>query len=186
MTATQVRLWTGKEYHQMMAAGVFNPEERAELLEGQILRMTAKNPPHAATNLCAANILNLALAGRALIRIQDPIALSPTSEPEPDIAVVQLDKQFYLHRHPAPNEVFLLVEISDTTLDYDRLQKAPAYAQAGILEYWILDVNSYQLYRFLQPQGGKYQKEQVLNEEAVVSPIAFPDVSIEVAQLFPI
>jgi len=185
MIATQVRLWTVQEYHQMIAAGVFNPEERTELLEGQILQMAAKNPPHAATNLCAANVLNLALAGKALIRIQDPITLSVISEPEPDIAVVQLDQQFYRDRHPVPEDVFLLVEIADTTLSYDRLQKAPAYAQAGILEFWILDVNSYQLYRFRQPQGGKYQEEQILNEDAVVSLVAFPDVKIEVTRLSP-
>jgi Uma2 family endonuclease len=185
MTTTHVRLWTVKEYHQMITAGVFNPEERTELLEGKILRMAAKNPPHAATNLCAANVLNLALAGKALIRIQDPIALSPTSEPEPDIAVVQLDRQFYFDHHPSPDEVFLLVEIADTTLDYDRWQKAPAYARAGILEYWILDVNLYQIYRFYQPEGGKYREEQVLDQGSVVSMVAFPDVRIEVARLFP-
>ena len=185
MTTTHVRLWTVKEYRQMITAGVFNPEERTELLEGKILQMAAKNPPHAATNLCAANILNLALGGKALIRIQDPIALSPTSEPEPDIAVVQLDKQFYLERHPSPDEVFLLVEIADTTLNYDRWQKAPAYARAGILEYWILDVNLYKVYRFWQLKGGKYRQEEVLDEESVISMVAFPEVRIKVAQLFP-
>ncbi|NER45338.1 MAG: Uma2 family endonuclease [Symploca sp. SIO1A3] len=185
MTTTHVRLWTVNEYHQMITAGVFNPEERIELLEGKILRMAAKNPPHAATNLCAANVLNLALAGKALIRIQDPIALSPTSEPEPDIAVVKLDRRFYLDCHPSPDEVFLLVEIADTTLHYDRGQKAPAYARAGILEYWILDVNLYQVYRFSQPKGGKYQEEEILDEGAVIAMVAFPEVRLKVAHLFP-
>jgi Uma2 family endonuclease len=91
MTATDIRLWTVNEYHRMTETGILDPDERVELIDGQIVSMSAKNPSHAATNLCAAEYLRNLLLGRALIRIQDPVTLSAISEPEPDIAVVQID-----------------------------------------------------------------------------------------------
>ncbi|MEG3926299.1 MULTISPECIES: Uma2 family endonuclease [unclassified Microcoleus] len=86
MTVTDVRLWTVAEYRRMTETGILNSDERVELIDGQIISMSAKNPPHAATNLCAADYLRSLLAGLALIRIQDPVTLSINSEPEPDIA----------------------------------------------------------------------------------------------------
>ncbi|HAA26424.1 MAG TPA: hypothetical protein DCE56_00515 [Cyanobacteria bacterium UBA8553] len=110
MTSTGVRLWTQDEYHRMTAAGILDPDERVELLEGQVISMAAKNPPHSATNLCAADYLRNLLTGKALIRVQDPIDLSVYSEPEPDIAVVQIDPRRYVDHHPTPAEIFLLDE----------------------------------------------------------------------------
>lgn len=83
--------------------------------------------------------------------MQDPIQLSQYSEPEPDIAVVRIDARKYIDRHPAPNEIFLLIEVADTTLDTDRKQKAPLYAKAGIADYWILDVNQRQVFVLGEP-----------------------------------
>lgn len=184
MTRICPRFWTVEEYHQMREKEVLHPEERVELLQGQILQMAPKNPPHAATNLCAANLLNQRLAGKALVRIQDPIALSSFSEPEPDIAVVHLKEGFYSDHHPSPSQVYLLIEIADTTLSFDRDQKAPVYAQAGIADYWVLDVNTKQIYVFRQPNQGTYQEERVLGETATLSLLAFPEVTIAVQQLF--
>ena len=86
----------------MTETGILNPDERVELIDGQIILMSAKNPPHAATNLCAADYLRSLLVGLALIRIQDQVTLSTNSEPEPDIAVVQIDSRFYQDFHPEP------------------------------------------------------------------------------------
>ena len=185
MTTAGVRLWTVEEYHRLTEAGILDAEERVELLEGQILQMAAKNPPHSATNLCAANVLTQRLAGLALVRIQDPIILNPISEPEPDIAVVRLNTRFYQDRHPVAEEVFLILEIADTTLKRDRQQKAPAYARANISDYWVLDVNTRQIYVFRQPESGKYQEETLLSETDILSPLAFPEVEIQAEQLFP-
>ena len=184
MTAIRPRLWKREEYHRMQEKGVINPEERVELLEGQILQMAPKNPPHAATNLCAANLLNQRLAGKAFVRIQDPIALSSLSEPEPDIAVVQPKKGYYSDRHPTASEIYLLIEIADTTLNFDRTQKAQIYAATGIRDYWILDVNTNQVYVFRQPDQGHYQEEIMLDETATISLFAFPEITIAVEQLF--
>ena len=185
MTSTSVRLFSQDEYHRMTEAGILDSDERVELLEGQIITMAAKNPPHSATNLCAADYLRNLLAGKVLIRIQDPIDLNPYSEPEPDIAVVQIDARRYIDRHPTPAEIFLLVEIADTTLERDRKEKATAYAKAGIADYWILNVKTQQVHVFREIVAGVYQQETILNEEATLSPLAFPDIEVQIASLFP-
>ena len=185
MTVTNIRLWTVTEYRRMIETGILDPDERVELIDGQIISMSAKNPPHAATNLCAADYLRNLLAGLALIRIQDPIALSTNSEPEPDIAVVQIDSRSYQDFHPAPVNIFLLIEIADTTLETDRKRKASAYAKAAIADYWILDVNTRQVYVFREPLGGNYRQETIFNEDDVLSILAFPEIEVQIWQLFP-
>ncbi|MCL1475170.1 Uma2 family endonuclease [Argonema antarcticum] len=185
MTSTSVRLFSQDEYHHMTEAGILDPDERVELVEGQIISMAAKNPPHSATNLCAAEYLRTLLAGLALIRIQDPINLNPYSEPEPDIAVVRVDPRRYVERHPTPADTFLLVEISDTTLERDRKQKAAAYARAGIADYWILDVNTRQVRVFREIVNETYQQETILQEEATLFMLAFPEIEVQIARLFP-
>ncbi|MBD2037130.1 Uma2 family endonuclease [Leptolyngbya sp. FACHB-321] len=185
MTLTKVRLWTVDEYHHMTAVGILAPEEQVELIEGQIIPMAAKNPPHAATNLCAADHFRQALIGQALVRIQDPIRLGEYSEPEPDIAIVRLDSRKYIDHHPAPTEIFLLIEVADTTLAFDRGQKANLYAKAGIADYWILDVNDRQVYVLRAPTPEGYQQETVFGSDAVLAPLAFPGVDVSLQQLFP-
>jgi Uma2 family endonuclease len=169
----------------MIAAGILTPSDRVELIEGEIISMAAKNLPYAATNLWAADYLKQHLAGRALVRIQDPIQLSQYSEPEPDIAVVAPNARKYIDHHPRPDEVLLLIEVADTSLQDDRTVKAPLYARAGILEYWILDVNTRQVYVFREPGAEGYAQEMVLGEESTLSAIAFPDIPISLSQLFP-
>ncbi|BAY79743.1 hypothetical protein NIES25_62290 (plasmid) [Nostoc linckia NIES-25] len=125
------------------------------------------------------------LAELALVRVQDPIQLSQYSEPEPDIAVVRIDARKYINHHPAPHEIFLVIEVADTTLETDRKQKAPLYAKAGITDYWILDVNQRQVYVFREPSLEGYNLEFILPEDATLSSIAFPEIKIQIGKLFP-
>ncbi|MBD2440057.1 Uma2 family endonuclease [Nostoc sp. FACHB-110] len=185
MPQTKVRLWNVDEYHRMLETGIITADERVELIEGQVIPMSAKNPPHAATTLCASDYLKRLLAEVALVRVQDPIQLSQYSEPEPDIAVVRIDSRKYVAHHPQPDEVFLLIEVADTTLESDRQQKAPLYAQAGIIEYWILDVNQYQVYVFCEPNLAGYNQQFILDENATFSLITFPEIAVQISQIFP-
>jgi Uma2 family endonuclease len=185
MTSTKVRLWTVEEYHRMIEAGILTPSDRVELLQGQIVRMSPQLPPHASTTQRTVRYLDRLLAERAYIRMQLPVTLKPNSEPEPDIAIVRFDAKEYSDRHPTPNDIFWLIEVADTSLKDDRTIKAPLYAKAGILEYWILDVNTRQVYVFRDPQEDGYAQEVVLNEENTLSAIAFPDLPISLNQLFP-
>ncbi|UFP96710.1 Uma2 family endonuclease [Gloeobacter morelensis] len=138
MKTTQLRAWTVEEYHRMIEAGILTTEDQVELLEGQIVQMSPQKSPHAATTHKASDVLQKILAETALIRTQFPITLLPDSEPEPDIVVVRPDPRYYLERHPDAGDILLLIEVSDSTLDYDRRCKAGVYARVGIADYWIL------------------------------------------------
>lgn len=185
MTSTKVRLWTVDEYHQMIEAEILTSADKVELLEGQIIQMSPQRPPHAATTQCASDYLRDLLSLRATIRVQLPITLPPNSEPEPDIVVVRIDSQKYFDHHPAPDEIFLLVEVAKTTLKSDRTIKVPTYAKANIPEYWILDVEERIVNIFREPLGETYQQEIILNEDTTISTVAFPDVNIYFKNLFP-
>jgi Uma2 family endonuclease len=185
MTTTTIRRFSVYEYHRMAEVGIIHPEERVELIEGQIIQMAAKNPPHSATTKCASDYLRNLMSGLADIRVQEPIQLNKYSEPEPDIAVVQMHPRNYFDRHPQPNEVFLVIEVSDTTLKFDREVKAAAYASAAIADYWILDANKQQVFVFRNPHSGTYEQQSILPLEETISPLACPEINILIARLFP-
>ncbi|WAL61844.1 Uma2 family endonuclease [Thermocoleostomius sinensis] len=185
MVSTKVKLWTVDDYHRMVETGILTEGDRVELLEGQIIEMNPQLPPHAATTQRAFRYLDRLLETVAYVRMQLPVTLQPRSEPEPDIAVVHIDANEYGDHHPTPNEIFLIIEVADSTLLGDRQQKAPIYAKAGIPDYWILDVNTRQVYVFREPtQAGYQQQETVLAVNMLLAPVAFPNIAISLNQLF--
>jgi Uma2 family endonuclease len=178
------RRWSVNEYHQMMAAGILTTRDRVELLEGCIIEMAPQEPPHASTTSSFGNDFVLLFAGRAWVRQQLPITIALNSEPEPDIAVVRIDPNRYRDRHPVPEDVYLLIEVSDATLNYDRSRKAKVYAQANIPEYWVVNVKQRQVLVFREPQGDRYQVEQVFDAQAAIAIGAFPDLVIELTNVW--
>jgi Uma2 family endonuclease len=120
-----------------------------------------------------------------LVCVQDPVKLNARSEPEPDIAVVKVDPLDYADHHPTPTEVYLIIEVADSSLKLDCEIKAKAYSQAGITDYWVLDVVSRQLHVFREPTQDGYQSEVILAEDATISPLEFPDLSITVLEMLP-
>lgn len=184
MLPTKAKLWTVDDYHRMVKTGVLTENDRVELLEGQVIEMNPQLPPHAATTQRAFRYLDRLLETLAYVRMQLPVTLKPKSEPEPDIAVVRIDANEYGDRHPTPEDIFLIIEVADSTLLGDRQQKALIYAKAGIADYWILDVNAKQVYVFQEPTPEGYQQEAIVVANTVLSPVAFPDISIPLNQLF--
>ncbi|MBH8574351.1 Uma2 family endonuclease [Nostocaceae cyanobacterium CENA369] len=184
-TTLQLRLWTVEEYHRMAEAGIFGAEERVELLEGKIIWMIAKGTAHRSAVGRTDKLLQNRLGNRAWISVQDPITLNERSEPEPDIAVVKIDPLDYADHHPTPPEVYLVIEVADSSLKLDCKTKAKAYSNAGIKDYWVLDVVSRQLYVFREPNQDGYQSQVVLPEDATISPVDFPDLSIAVLEMLP-
>src|SRR5579883_1110083 len=178
-----VRRLSVQDYHQMAESGILQPDERVELLEGQMIQMAAKGTAHSAAVTRIERLLRHRLGNQVLLRFQDPVRLNDYSEPEPDVAVVQPNTMLYEDHHPTPSEVFLLIEVSDTTLKFDREVKAPAYARAGIAEYWVLDVNGRKLHVYRMPGTDGYQSEAILSEALTIAPLAFPDCLIAVRQL---
>jgi Uma2 family endonuclease len=183
MTLLEIRRLTVADYHRMAEVGILDPEERVELIEGQIIKMVAKGTAHEAAITRTDLLLRNLLGNQVLLRLQSPIRLDDFSEPEPDIAVVKFDPLFYEDHHPTPDEVYLLIEVADTSLRIDCNIKAPVYARSGILDYWVLDVSDRQLHIFREPSQDSYQSQVILSDDAIISPLAFPNTSIAVRSM---
>ncbi len=180
---TDIRLITVQEFHQMFEAGILEGDERVELIAGQIIRMAAKGTPHRATVTRIWKLLETLLGDAVLVCPQEPIELSNYSEPEPDIAVLKPDPLYYEAHHPVPSEVYLIVEVADTTLKKDCGLKSIAYAQSGIADYWVLDINARQLHIFREPSQNGYQVHEVLSEDKSLSLLAFPTINVTVGEM---
>ncbi|ABA21125.1 Protein of unknown function DUF820 [Trichormus variabilis ATCC 29413] len=184
-TTLQLRLWTVEEYHRMAEAGIFGADERVELLEGKIIWMIAKGTAHRSAVTRTDRLLQNSLKDLALICVQDPVKLNDRSEPEPDIAVVKIDPLDYADHHPTPSEVYLIIEVADSSLKLDCVTKSQAYSQAGITDYWVLDVINRQLHVFRQPTPQGYESKVVLAEDATIVPLEFPDLQIAILDMLP-
>jgi Uma2 family endonuclease len=179
-----VKYWTVDDYHRMAELGFLRSGERTELIAGQILLMAAKGTPHVTSLHLLGNMLEDELKGVALIRRQDPIQLDDFSEPEPDLVVVRGGVLDYADHHPIASEIYLVVEVADSTLKYDSETKDKVYAQAGILEYWVLDVKGRQLHIFREPSDDGYVSHTILRESAQTSLAAFPNVILAIQTMF--
>lgn len=179
------RRFTVDDYYRMAEVGILRPDERLELLEGEIIEMSPIGSRHAG----CAGFLNRWLMehlpkGVADVRIQQPIRLSARSEPEPDVAVVRYRDDLYRGAHPGPADLLLLVEIADSTLAYDLKRKLPLYAAAGIPEVWVAEVGSKQVRACRDPQGRRYRRVEIVSGDGTLSPAAFPELVLKVAELF--
>ncbi len=181
------RCWTREEYHRADELGLFGPEERLELIEGEILqKMTPQGTPHTTSTWLTAEVLREKFESGYGIRTQMPIGIGERSEPEPDVVVVSGSPRNYVDHHPTPEEILLLVEVSDKTLRFDRGRKARLYARAGIREYWIVNLIERQLEVYRDPTAeGVYRSIVRYVETDVVAPLAAPGASVRVADLLP-
>ena len=184
------RRFSREEYYCMGEAGIFAPDEHVELIQGEILYMAPQGSPHF-TGICAAEeALRVAFGAGFYVRPQGPLALGPKSEPEPDIAVVPGSFRDYEDDHPT--SALLVVEVSESTLVYDRTTKASLYASAHIADYWIINLVEYlvEVYRSPQPDstppfGASYGQVTQHKRGDVVSPLSAPQASIRVEDLLP-
>lgn len=180
------RRWTRDEYYRAITMGLFPPEERLELIEGEIIQKVAENAPHATALDLSVPVLTQAFAGQqCYLRIQHPITLDGDSDPEPDIAVVSGAIRDYETRHPGAENLLLVVEISNTTLAFDRNRKAALYAAAGIREYWIVNLIDRCLEVYRGAVEDVYPPAVVQGEAETVSPLFAPQAAIRVADLLP-
>ncbi len=172
--------WSLSDYHKMIEAGILS-DRRVEFILGNIVEMSPEKPLHCSVNHKGVTYLRSLLKQNAVVREAHPITLSD-SEPEPDIAIVRSSDDLYLTHHPYPEDIYWLIEISDTTLAKDLGIKKKAYAQAGIGEYWVIDLSSETLKVFLNPIEEDYQTEYEY-QDGIVSPQAFPKIEIMVKRL---
>jgi Uma2 family endonuclease len=192
MISTQIRLLTSTEYYHMIETGIIQEGERVELISGQIFTMAAKGVRH---TICTRRLFKqlLALIGdRADIQSQDPITLPNNSEPEPDVVIARLREDNYENSHPLPADIILIIEVSDTTLKFDREVKAPLYATARINEYWIINLVDDRLEVYCQPENGIYTTVQIFMPPCGQSPLGresislaqFPEIELSINDFF--
>ena len=171
-----------ENYHQMIENGLL-VNRRVELIDGLILEMSPEGTEHTYFSENLGKKLEKLLEKRAYVRENKPITLS-NSEPEPDIAVVKLPRSQYFQHHPYPENILLLIEISKSTLDYDTSIKKKIYAQENIPEYWVVDVNRRKLISYRSPALNTYKQNREWLSGEKISPLAFPDISININDIF--
>jgi Uma2 family endonuclease len=171
-----VHRFTVKEYHRLGELGILHEDDRTELLEGKIIDMTPIGSKHASVVNRLNNMLIEKLRGMVIVSIQNPIDLNEYSEPEPDIAILKPRKDFYSQNHPRPEDILFIIEVSDTSLDYDRSVKIPLYAKAGIQEVWLVDVIENVLEIYYDPSQGDYGSVMKRRHDQTMSPEGFPGV----------
>ncbi len=177
------RRFSAEDFHRMALAGIFRPEDRVELIDGEIIEMSPIGKAHAA----CVNRLNRSfsdrLRSRVLVSVQNPVRLAPESEPQPDIALLRPRADDYAGAHPGPEDVLLLVEVADTTQAYDRDVKAPLYARAGIKEVWLVDLAAARVEVFRRPEAGRYADAARRSRGERLSPLSFPDCALAVDEI---
>lgn len=188
MSSLPRRKFTREEYHKLAELGVLGEDEQVELIEGEIIQMAAAEPEHVAEAHGLYDRIRRLFGKGYCVRMQAPLALSD-SEPEPDIAVVPGAQADYLHSHPTT--AVLVIEIAQTSLQYDREVKSSLYAKASIPEYWIVDLENRRLEVYRDPAespqaafGYAYRVRFVLQPSDTIAPLAKPERTIRVARLF--
>jgi Uma2 family endonuclease len=176
----QRRLFTVQEYHLMGEAGILSEDDRVELIEGEIVQMAAIGTRHATCVRRLIRQFRQLPESSAILDVQNPIQLTERTEPQPDVVLLQPRADYYATAHPIPSEVLLLVEVSDSTVDFDRDVKVPNYARSGIQEVWLwdLEVNCLEVYR--DPTANGYTSIQKFERGEIVSPLAFPEFEVSV------
>ena len=167
----------------MVEAGIIGPEDRVELIEGEILTMSPQKSPHATGVQLAGDVLQEVFGQGFVVRRQLPLALAADSEPEPDVAVVEGAPRDYRDAHPST--AILIVEVAEASLVYDRTVKKHLYAAAGIPEYWIVNLPDRVLEVYREPLGSDYRSRLVLRPDDAVSPRVRPEARILAADLLP-
>ena len=177
------RRFTVEQYQQMAAAGIFDEDDRIELIEGEIVEMSPLGPQHSACVSRLDRLFQRHLGEAVIVRVQDAIRLSRSSAPQPDLAVVQPRADFYAEGHPEPEDVLLLIEVADSSLSYDRDLKLPLYARAGIPEVWLIVLMNQGVEVYRAPSEDGYGEKRTARRGDVLTAVNLPGVSIDVAEI---
>ncbi|MEL7074324.1 MAG: Uma2 family endonuclease [Cyanobacteria bacterium J06648_1] len=190
VATTRKKIFTIDEYHRLVDLGFFTENDRIELIRGEIVEIAPKRTPHSVCNSLLWKQLYELVGKLAEIRVQEPITLSSSSEPEPDVVIAKKKDDNYLAAHPTVEDIILIIEISDSTLKYDREIKLSLYAEAGINNYWIINLVDHNLEVYRNPfssdknQFGYRNKSIILPSEEIDIP-GFLDITFELTTIFP-
>ena len=178
-----------QEYHQLIELGFFSPSPRVELIRGEIFTMVAKGTAHTACCTKLIRELGKLLADKAILRCQDPIVLPSASEPEPDFTIAKNKSDDYLSCHPQPEDIFLVIEVADSSLNYDQETKLALYGESNILDYWIVNLLDEQLQTYSQPyqkRNGEYGylNQQIFLPNQQINLPGFPSLILDLNRIF--
>lgn len=167
------------QYYQMAQSGILAEGDHVELIEGEVVRMSPIGARHASCVKRLTSLFTQILGQKVILGVQDPIRLSIYSEPQPDLSLLRPKTDFYAEEHPTPADVFLVVEVADTSIGYDREEKIPLYARSGIAEVWLIDLPQETVTLYAEPIRGQYrQMRESRRGEAVISTI-FRELAFE-------
>ncbi|MGH8681706.1 MAG: Uma2 family endonuclease [Burkholderiales bacterium] len=173
-----------ERFHKMAEAGIFGEDDRIELIEGEMLTMAPIGGPH----MSMVNRLNVllvqALGNRGVVSVQNPVALPPASEPQPDVVILGPSAAALSAGVPGPPDVLLAIEVADSTLRYDREVKMPLYARHGIREAWIVDLQAKRIEVYREPSSSGYARRRDIGPNGSVTLQALPEVSVEWNRVF--
>ncbi len=180
MTAAILRKqFTVTDYARMREAGILAEDDRVELIAGEVRQMSPIGSFHAAVVKRLNTLLSRVLDETMIVSVQDPIRLDDQSEPQPDLAILHYRDDFYAHAHPVADDVLLVIEVADSSAEYDREEKMPRYAAANIAEAWLIDLTADRIEQYSQPRNGIYRLKQIIErgemlQSQVVSTIHIP------------
>ena len=183
MSANLKNHFTVSEYERMGETGMFPPDARVELIEGEIIEMSPIGSRHAACVRLLSRALNQQVGENAIVSIQNPIRLDDFSEPQPDVALLKFRQDSYRNGHPGPDDVLFVIEVADTTVHYDRHVKVPLYARAGIPEALLFNLPDDLLEYFSRPEVGAYQLNHVLRRGEKFESMSVPGLTLDVEMI---
>lgn len=169
---------TVDDWHRMIAAGIFNESDRIELIDGELRTMPPIGPSHAGKGKQLVALLTRGLEGRAILAVQDPLALARHSEPEPDLMLLRPRADFYQTAHPTPADTLLVIEVADSWLTFDRETKVPLYAHHGVPEVWLLDLKARRLEVYRDPGPEGYARVWYPRPDDALAPELLPELVI--------
>ena len=170
--------FTVDQYHRMDKAGIFHPECRVELVNGEIFEMAPIDPWHSGVVNWLNHRFNTGLSGRAIVHVQNPTIVDRRSEPQPDLMLLEPREDFYRTAHPTPRDALLVVEVANTSLSHDRRRKLPLYARTGVAEAWIVNRQADAVDVFRDPSPDGYRDQHRRGRGEFVTPFAFPDLRL--------
>ena len=183
-TEVAKKLFTVEEYHRMGEAGIFHPEARLELIEGEIIEMSPVGDRHIECVNRATALFSARLSGKVMVSVQNPVRLSRYTEPQPDILLARPRDDYYAGKRIVPADTFLVIEISDTTLRYDRNRKMSLYAKSGVSEVWIENLQEDVILVYQKPGPETYSASLTFHRGESISLAAFPEILFKVDEPF--
>jgi Uma2 family endonuclease len=181
----RIRPITVAQYHRMLEVGIVYEREPVELLDGQLIEMPPEGPLHRSAVIMLTELLVQRFAGRAMVCPGNSVELDDTSEPQPDFMLVHRRNDWYKSGAVRPTDVLLVIEVSSSSLAYDRGRKLRAYARNGVPELWIIDLVHRRVEVYAEPHDLGYATSMVVDRDGTVAPRAFPDDAIDVASFLP-